>query len=201
MPTHIKTVPVGEGTCAGNIAERNCPLREHKETLNWGFLFSGETYLLWKEKNSLEKDWRRRNTPLKQYERIDITGEDSDLDDWIENIAFLDFYKKQSERFSRLLFSQNFFRKIEMNNWKLSSGLRFFLKKTLEIVENLHRTIVVFDMSDDEYKYISGEARKNEEYIFLCFDSSKKKSDGKFTIWNESEDLYRECIQKTNFSV
>ena len=53
-----------------------------------------------------------------------------------------------------------------------------------------------FDMIYDEFKEMCRVAWR-EKFNFLCIDTTKKKSEGKYRIFNESKTTYFDCIPES----
>ena len=55
-------------------------------------------------------------------------------------------------------------------------------------------------MSSDEFKDLCREAWKTEECSYLYIHGSKKKSEGKYCLFNESKNTSIECNPETGAS-
>ena len=63
-------------------------------------------------------------------------------------------------------------------------------------MENIYRDVGGFDMSYGESKQLCRKSRE-EEYIYLCFDRSRKRDRGSYCICNQSKNTYIECTPQT----
>ena len=52
-------------------------------------------------------------------------------------------------------------------------------------------------MSYDEFEDLCRETWKTEDYNYLYIDGSKKKSEGKYCLCNESKNTFIECNSET----
>ena len=60
----------------------------------------------------------------------------------------------------------------------------------------MYYDIGAYDMKNDEFKKMCHKAW-SERFNYLCIDMAKNKNDGKYRIFNESKNIYKECICET----
>ena len=68
--------------------------------------------------------------------------------------------------------------------------------QTLKDIEHIYKDVEGYDMSYDELKKLCRKSRE-EDYNYLCIDTSKKKEQGRYCICNESKKRYIEAIPQT----
>ena len=77
-----------------------------------------------------------------------------------------------------------------------NSDRLIIFKQTLRDVQSKYYDIGAFDMIYDEFKEMFRVAW-GEKFNYLCIDTTKNKNDGKYRIFNESKNIYIECICET----
>ena len=77
-----------------------------------------------------------------------------------------------------------------------NSDRLILFKQTLRDVQSMYQDIGAFDMIYDEFREMCRVAW-GEKFNYLCIDTTKNKSEGKYRIFNESKDTYLECICET----
>ena len=74
-----------------------------------------------------------------------------------------------------------------------NSDRLILFKQTIRDVQSVYLDVAVFDMNYDENKEMCRVAW-GEKFNYLCIDMTKNKNNGKYRIFNESNDTYFECI-------
>ena len=74
-----------------------------------------------------------------------------------------------------------------------NSDRKILFKQTLRDVEIMYKDIGGYDLKYDESKEMCRKAW-SEKFNYLCIDMTKNKNEGKYRIFNESKNIYIDCI-------
>ena len=91
--------------------------------------------------------------------------------------------------------SQSYFTLPIQSIRNISDRLILF-KQTLRDVKSVYHDNGAFDMVNDEFKEMCGDAW-SEKFNYLCINMTKNKNEGKYRIFNESKTTYFDRIPET----
>ena len=77
-----------------------------------------------------------------------------------------------------------------------NSDILILFKQTLRDVQSMYYDIGAYDMSYHEFKLMCHKAW-DEKYNYLCIDMTKNKTEGRYSIFNESKTIYIDCIPES----
>ena len=77
-----------------------------------------------------------------------------------------------------------------------NSDRLILFKQTLRDVQSMYHDFGAFDMIYEEYKEMCRVAW-SENFNYLCIDKTKNKNEGNFRVYNESKNIYIECIPES----
>ena len=107
-----------------------------------------------------------------------------------------DFYTRgRHEDLEVYYFSQSYF-SLPRQTIRNISDIIILFKQTLRDVQCMYYDIGAYDMKYDEFKEMCHKAW-SEKFNYLCIDLTKNKNEGKYRIFNESKDIFIECIPET----
>ena len=189
---------------------------KNNQTLLVGSSFSGKTYLMLKIPSRMsDRDiYIITKSPPEQYTNSEIKIKE--LGDKIkplneyENgiIAFDDILGSSNNRFldqfsirgrhknlDTFYLSQSFFDLPKRTIRKISNKIILF-NQTLKNIEHIYRDVAGYDMTYDEFIELCRKSW-DEEYSYLCIDSSNKKDQGRYCICKESKKTHIEATPQT----
>ena len=88
--------------------------------------------------------------------------------------------------------SQPFFDLPKRTIPKNSNKITLF-NQTLKYIENIYTKFGGYDMNYDEFEELCRNSWEGD-YNYLWFDRSKKTDQGRYCIYNESKNIYIDCI-------
>ena len=105
------------------------------------------------------------------------------------------FTRGRHENLDVYYISQSYFA-LPRESTRNNSDRLILFKQTLRDVQSIYHDFGAFDMIYDEFKEMCRVAW-SEKLIYLCIDTTKNKSEGKYRIFDESKNTYIECIPES----
>ena len=105
------------------------------------------------------------------------------------------FVRGRHNNLNNYYISQSYF-DLPKRSIRNKSNKIILYSQTLKDIEHIYRDVSGCDMSYDDFKQLCRRAWE-EDYIYLYFDRSKKRDQGRYCNCNESKNTYNECIPKT----